>query len=50
VRTLIAALEEDAQQLGPEGPLVLAELREYEAVLEKTAARCLRWHLAVSWR
>jgi hypothetical protein len=25
-------------------------LREYEAVLRKTAERGLRWHLAVSWR
>ena len=30
--------------------LVLAELEEYERVLEKTQERGLRWHLAVSWR
>ena len=50
VETLIEALEEDPYQLGSEGPEVLAELREYAAVLEKTSARGLRWHLAVSWR
>jgi len=36
--------------LGSEGPEVLTELREYEAVLRKTTERGLRWHLAVSWR
>jgi len=47
---LIAALESDPHQLGSEGPEVLSELREYAAVLFKTAERGLRWHLAVSWR
>jgi len=47
---LITALEPDPHQLGSEGPEVLSELREYEAVLRKTAERGLRWHLAVSWR
>ena len=47
---LIAALEQDPHQLGSEGPEVLGEMREYEAVLRKTAKRGLRWHLAVSWR
>jgi hypothetical protein len=47
---LVAALDEDPHQLGSEGPEVLAELREYEAVLKKTVERGLRWHLAVSWR
>jgi hypothetical protein len=36
--------------LGSETQPVLLELREYERVLEKTALRGLRWHLAVSWR
>ncbi len=47
---LIEALSVDPHQLGSEGPEVLNELREYEAVLRKTAERNLRWHLAVSWR
>ena len=47
---LIAALASDPHQLGSEGPEVLSEMREYEAVLRKTADRGLRWHLAVSWR
>jgi hypothetical protein len=50
VAALIAALEEDAHQLGSEGPGVLEELREYETVLRKTSERGLRWHLAVSWQ
>ncbi len=47
---LITALNADPHQFGSEGPEVLSELREYEAVLRKTAERNLRWHLAVSWR
>jgi hypothetical protein len=50
VEALVSALDEDPHQLGSEGPEVLAELREYEAVLKKTVERGLRWHLAVSWR
>jgi len=50
VEALVLALTEDTHQLGTEGPEVLGELREYEAVLRKTAERGLRWHLAVSWR
>jgi hypothetical protein len=50
VTALVESLREDPQQLGPEGPLVLAELDEYARVLKKTAERGLRWHLAVSWR
>ena len=50
VRALIAALKEDPQQLGTEGPQVLGELEEYERVLERTMRAGLRWHLAVSWR
>jgi hypothetical protein len=50
LEALIAALEDDPHQLGSEGPEVLGELREYEAVLRKTDERGLRWHLAVSWR
>jgi hypothetical protein len=50
VKALVAALEDDPQQLGTEGAQVLAELQEYERVLEKTMRARLRWHLAVSWR
>jgi hypothetical protein len=50
VRALIQKLEAEPQQLGSEGSRVLAELEEYATVLEKTEARGLRWHLAVSWR
>ena len=50
VRALIAALKDDPQQLGTEGPQVLGELAEYKRVLEKTMRAGLRWHLAVSWR
>jgi hypothetical protein len=50
VQALVAALEDDPQQLGTEGPQVLTELEEYAKVLEKTMRTELRWHLAVSWR
>jgi len=50
VSALVAALEDDPQQLGSDGPQLLQELREYESVLKKTEERGLRWHLAVSWR
>ena len=47
---LIAALQDEPQKLGTEGPQVLEELREYARVLRKAEERGLRWHLAVSWR
>jgi hypothetical protein len=50
VKTLIAALRDDPQQLGTEGPQVLSELEEYERVLERAMRAGHRWHLAVSWR
>jgi hypothetical protein len=50
VRAFLAFLSVHETALGSETPSVLAELREYEGVLEKTAARRLRWHLAASWR
>lgn len=50
VRALVDALQHEPQQLGSEGEQVLSELMEYAVVLEKTRARDLRWHLAVSWR
>jgi len=50
VDALMAALEDEPQQLGSEGEQVMAELVEYRRVLRKTQERQLRWHLAVSWR
>jgi hypothetical protein len=50
VQALVECLKDDPQQLGTEGPQVLAELQEYARVLEKTMNADLRWHLAVSWR
>ena len=50
VEALVEALRDEPQKLGSEGPLVLEELEEYDRVLQKTDARGLRWHLAVSWR
>jgi hypothetical protein len=50
VKALAATLQDDPQQLGTEGPQVLAELLEYASVLEKTMQTGQRWHLAVSWR
>ena len=50
VRALIAVLQNDPQLLGTEGPQVLAELKEYGRVLERTVQAGLKWHLAVSWR
>ena len=50
VKALAATLQDDPQQLGTEGPQVLAELLEYASVLEKTMRTGQRWHLAVSWR
>src|SRR5882757_2356659 len=43
VRALVAALQDDPQQLGTEGPQVLSELEEYERVLDKTMHTGLRW-------
>ncbi len=50
VQGLVSALQDDPQQLGTEGPQVLAELEEYVHVLDRTMRAGLRWHLAVSWR
>jgi len=50
VRALMAALQDDPQQLGTEGAQVLGELEEYERVLDKASRAGHRWHLAVSWR
>ena len=50
VQALVEELRREPLQLGTESALVLAELEEYERVLEKTMRAGLRWHLAVSWR
>ncbi len=50
VRALIDYLTASPAALGSETAPVLNELKEYECVLQKTADRGLRWHLAASWR
>lgn len=50
VQALIEFLINSPVALGSETTSVFSELREYECVLEKTAVRGLRWHLAASWR
>lgn len=50
VRPLLDAMQQEPQQLGTDGLLLREELEEFETVLQKTADRGLRWHLAVSWR
>lgn len=50
VRPLLQSLIDDPAQLGSDGEVLREELREFERVLQKTADRGLRWHLAVSWR
>ncbi len=50
VSALHAYLAMDPEYLGVETGEAQAELDEYRVVLEKAAARRLRWHLAVSWR
>jgi hypothetical protein len=50
IATLLDFLRDAPTSLGTDTIAVIAELEEYERVLRKTAARRLRWHLAVSWR
>ena len=50
VNALIAALSDAPHSIGSDGPVALSELLEYRVVLEKTAERGLKWHLAVSWQ
>jgi hypothetical protein len=50
VRALLEFLAAVPAALGSETLTVRDELKEYERVLEKTATRRLRWHLAASWR
>ncbi len=49
VRTLMEFIGLSPAFLDSETQPILAELREYERVLHKTAQRGLRWHVAVSW-
>jgi hypothetical protein len=50
VQKLIKFLSARPTAVGSETMPILSELREYERVLQKTAERGLRWHLAASWR
>lgn len=50
VRPLLQCMREEPSLLGSDGEALREELGEFEAVLQKTADRGLRWHLAVSWR
>jgi hypothetical protein len=48
--TLLDFLRPSTTALGNETAAVVAELDEFERVLRKTAAKRLRWQLAVSWK
>ena len=50
IQTLIEYLSAKPASFGSETKPILRELLEYLRVLQKTAERSLRWHLAVSWR
>ena len=50
VRPLLQALRDEPAQMGSDSQSLRDELEEFEVVLQKTADRKLRWHLAVSWR
>lgn len=50
VSAILKALRDDPALIGSEGEFIREELEEYETVLQKTADRNLRWHLAVSFR
>jgi hypothetical protein len=50
VRPLLGALRDEPAQLGSDSENLRDELEQFEVVLQKTADRKLRWHLAVSWR
>lgn len=50
VSAILQALRDDPALIGSEGEFIREELEEYELVLQKTADRNLRWHLAVSFR
>ncbi len=50
VTALLAHVEQRPASFGGDTGLLFQELSEYRRVLEKTVARELRWHLAVSWQ
>jgi hypothetical protein len=50
ISTLLAYLKEKPNILGNETIPIIRELSEFQTVLTKTAARNLRWQLAVSWK
>jgi hypothetical protein len=50
ISTLLEYLEARPAFLGADNQTACKELEEYITVLEKAAAKNLRWHLAVSWR
>ncbi len=50
VATLHEYLDSHPGALGDDTEATLRELEQYITVLEKAAARNLRWHLSVSWR
>ncbi len=49
VNAILDFLEKPTSSFGMSTAALLSELREYRLVLNKTASRGLRWHLAVSW-
>ncbi len=49
VNALLDYLESRPDRFGVSTAPLARELREYRLVLNKTASRGLRWHLAVSW-
>ena len=48
--TLLDFFRASLTALGNETLAVISELNEFEGVLRKTAAKNLRWQLAVSWK
>jgi hypothetical protein len=50
VSALHEYLEGHITYLGDDTAAAVQELEDYMTVLEKSSARNLRWHLAVSWR
>jgi hypothetical protein len=50
VRALLREFRRNPTTLGSNTLPIVAELEEYENVLEKAANHRSRWHLAVSWR
>ncbi len=49
VRALYEHVARNPLSFGPTTAVLIEELGSYRRVLEKSASRGLRWHLAVSW-